>query len=296
MRDSGCSIRSSFGSILVFFFALPFFLSQKKKKKKKGNYTNGQTKPKTRTRSKERNKEEKISCFFFFGRVKSRPSDLDISQISGTPNNGTSVTSEQQLADFELGTSSTRIMELTDSTIDELVRDPKPSVLGIDLNEIPSGAETLPTDSVDVVRSYHDNPSPPPGGPAGVPSAELGSSCAACGKPEARGHVVVCDACERGFHLGCARMRPPVVSIMEEWVCEECECSGVKSKRWPLGKSKRILDMNASPPSDGDGDAEGTEELLGMRYGSFRKIYVLIMKNLNALHRVWPLDFALLRG
>ncbi|PON43794.1 Methyltransferase [Trema orientale] len=163
-------------------------------------------------------------------------------------------------------------MELTDSTSDEL-RDPRTSdaeptrsVLGIDLNEIPSPAETLP-DSFDVVRSYHDNPSPPPGGPAGLPAAARGSCCAACGKPEARGYVVVCDACERGFHLGCARMRGPLVSIMEEWVCGDCECSGVKSKRWPLGKSKRILDMNASPPSDGDGDAEGTEEVLVTRIG-----------------------------
>ncbi|XP_062106830.1 methyl-CpG-binding domain-containing protein 9 isoform X2 [Humulus lupulus] len=169
-------------------------------------------------------------------------------------------------------------MELTDSSSDELRDNPKlgatttagdaeptRSFLGIDLNEIPSPTETLPLDSIDVVRSYHDNPSPPPGGPAAVPAAALGSYCAVCGKPEGRDYVVVCDACERGFHLGCARMRGPLVSIMEEWVCRECECSGVKSKRWPLGKSKRILDMNASPPSDGDGDAEGTEDVLDSR-------------------------------
>ncbi|KAM6573464.1 hypothetical protein CsatA_017544 [Cannabis sativa] len=172
------------------------------------------------------------------------------------------------------------MMELTaDSSSDEL-RDNNPklaststagdaeptrSFLGIDLNEIPSPTETLPLDSIDVVRSYHDNPSPPPGGPAGVPVASFGSYCSVCGKPEGRDYVVVCDACERGYHLGCVRMRGPLVSIMEEWVCGECECSGVKSKRWPLGKSKRILDMNASPPSDVDGDAEGTEDLLDSR-------------------------------
>lgn len=57
---------------------------------------------------------------------------------------------------------------------------------------------------------------------------------------------------------------------LDEWVCGECMCSGVKSKRWPLGvKSKQILDINASPPSDGDGDgdgdADGTGEVLELR-------------------------------
>lgn len=48
-----------------------------------------------------------------------------------------------------------------------------------------------------------------------------------------------------------------------EWVCGECLAGGVKSKRWPLGvKSKQLLDINASPPSDVDG-----EELHDARYG-----------------------------
>lgn len=185
------------------------------------------------------------------------------------PNNGTSAKSE--LDDLELGTLPTRIMELTDSSNDEL-RDSKPaeparSVLGIDLNEIPSPSETI-YDSFEVVRSYYDNPSPPTGGPAGVPGISRGSACAACGKPEVRSHVVVCDGCERGFHLGCAGMRGRQALNLDEWVCTECLCRGVKSKRWPLGvKSKRILDINASPPSDCD--LEGSEEVLDLRYGVF---------------------------
>ncbi|KAL5582546.1 hypothetical protein UlMin_014988 [Ulmus minor] len=160
-------------------------------------------------------------------------------------------------------------MELTDSTHDELgyprPNEPTRSGLGIDLNEIPSPAETLP-DSIDVVRYYHDNPSPPPGGPATVPGAVGGSSCAACRLPELHGHMVVCDGCERGFHLACAGMVVPPASNSVEWVCGDCVCSGVKSRRWPLGvKSKQILDINASPPSDGDGDAEGAEEVLDTR-------------------------------
>ncbi|XP_028778610.1 methyl-CpG-binding domain-containing protein 9 isoform X2 [Neltuma alba] len=163
-------------------------------------------------------------------------------------------------------------MELTDSG-DEL-RDHKlpqdsRSGLGIDLNEIPSPsfAETLP-DSIDIVRAYHENPAPPPGGPAGIPGDARGSTCGACGKPEARGHVVVCDGCERGYHLGCAGMRGRQAVNLDEWVCGECVSSGVKSKRWPLGvKSKHLLDINASPPSDADG--EGSEELQDLSANSF---------------------------
>ncbi|KAM1187355.1 hypothetical protein TB2_023092 [Malus domestica] len=151
-------------------------------------------------------------------------------------------------------------MELTDSAADELRAaaaaaanaEPTRSVLGIDLNEIPSPSETLP-DSFDVVRSYHDHPSPPPGGLAGVPGSAQGSACAACGKPEVRGNVVVCDGCERGFHLTCAGMRGRQAVNLVEWVCGDCLSGGVRSKRWPLGvKAKHILDINASPPSDVD--------------------------------------------
>lgn len=162
-------------------------------------------------------------------------------------------------------------MELTDSGNElrdpELPQDSR-SVLQIDLNEIPSpsSAETLP-DSIDIVRTYHENPAPPPGGPAGIPADVWGSACGACGKPEVRGHMVVCDGCERGFHLGCAGMRVRQDVNLDEWVCGDCISDGVKSKRWPLGvKSKQLLDMNASPPSDFDG--EGSEELQDLRYGS----------------------------
>lgn len=172
-------------------------------------------------------------------------------------------------------------MELTDSS-ELTTRSP----LGIDLNEIPSSSSSSPPsvlpehnqseqldldqyepDSLDVVRSFHQNPDPAPGVPAGLPGEEKGSSsvCGACGKPEMPGYAVVCDGCERGFHLGCAGMRGRQAVNLMEWLCGECVSLGVKSKRWPLGvKSKRILDINASPPSDGD--VEPTEELVPLRY------------------------------
>lgn len=134
-------------------------------------------------------------------------------------------------------------MKLTTDSSDITSRSP----LGIDLNEIPSTSTSSPPEnSLDVVLSFHENPDPAPGMAAGL-RAE-GSMCGACGKPEVRGQVVVCDGCERGFHLGCAG-RQAINSA--EWLCGECLSGGVKSKRWPLGV-KRILDINASPPSDAE--------------------------------------------
>jgi hypothetical protein len=134
-------------------------------------------------------------------------------------------------------------MKLTTDSSDITSRSP----LGIDLNEIPSTSTSSPPEnSFDVVLSFHENPDPAPGMAAGL-RAE-GSMCGACGKPEVRGQVVVCDGCERGFHLGCAG-RQAINSA--EWLCGECLSGGVKSKRWPLGV-KRILDINASPPSDAE--------------------------------------------
>ncbi|KAK9272353.1 hypothetical protein L1049_002724 [Liquidambar formosana] len=180
-------------------------------------------------------------------------------------------------------------MELTDSS-DELrdsatttttTKTETRSPLGIDLNEIPvsSFPETLPSgsDAFAVVRNYHDNLTPPPGAAAGIPGDDRGTGCGACGRPEVRGHVVVCDGCERGFHLSCAGMRGRQAGSMDEWICGDCVSGGVKSKRWPLGVSSssaaassgskrsgvRLLDINASPPSDAEG--EGSEELQDSR-------------------------------
>uniref|UniRef100_A0A7N2LSZ0 PHD-type domain-containing protein n=1 Tax=Quercus lobata TaxID=97700 RepID=A0A7N2LSZ0_QUELO len=143
--------------------------------------------------------------------------------------------------------AETWMMELTNSS-DELsrVRDKSRHLaeetrsdigiglgLGIDLNEIPSPwlHETLP-DSFEVVWNFHDNPPSPLGGPTKLPGAEnnVGASninhtcrssgaCGACG-----------DGCKSGFHIGCAGARANrQVLSHNEWICMECECSGVKS-------------------------------------------------------------------
>ncbi|XWS30346.1 hypothetical protein CRYUN_Cryun24cG0109300 [Craigia yunnanensis] len=165
-------------------------------------------------------------------------------------------------------------MELTDSNDSNDSKPETRSPLGIDLNEIPSSSftETLPDfdyvepDSFSIVRAIHENPDPALGDPAGVPVGKEEEQCGACGTSAAAGgggRVVVCDGCERGFHLACAGVSGSL-SAAEEWVCGECVGRGVRSQRWPLGlkAKKRILDINASPPSDGDGDGEEMHELL----------------------------------
>ncbi|XP_038998340.1 methyl-CpG-binding domain-containing protein 9-like [Hibiscus syriacus] len=160
-------------------------------------------------------------------------------------------------------------MELSDSN------DSKPetrSPLGIDLNEIPSSSftENLPEsaepDSFSVVRAIHENADPALGEPAGVPIGNEREQCGACGLPAPMaggGRVVVCDGCERGFHLACSGASGSF-SAGEEWVCGVCVGRGVRSKRWPLGfKAKKlVLDINASPPSDGDGEGDEMRELM----------------------------------
>ncbi|XP_059670168.1 methyl-CpG-binding domain-containing protein 9 [Cornus florida] len=154
-------------------------------------------------------------------------------------------------------------MELADSKPEQPTR----SSLAIDLNEIPSSSssETLPSDAAfDFVRAYHDHPTPPAGAPAEIPGDSHGSSCGACGRPEVVGKTVVCDGCERGFHLGCSGLVGREAVALDEWLCGECVSSGVSSSRWPLGsKKRRIMNINASPPNDGED--EGTEELPGLR-------------------------------
>ncbi|KAA8548085.1 hypothetical protein F0562_004654 [Nyssa sinensis] len=166
------------------------------------------------------------------------------------------------------------MMELTDSTHEK--PEPTPSVIGIDLNEIPSpsSSDTLSPDAFAVVRTYQDHPTPPAGDPAEVPGDSYGSTCGACGQPEVRGHVLVCDGCERGFHLDCAGMQGRLVGTLDEWMCGTCMSNGVSSSRWPLGSKWMVasgqkhagvclLDTTSLALCDGEG-GDG-EKLLDSR-------------------------------
>ncbi|PIA62058.1 hypothetical protein AQUCO_00200203v1 [Aquilegia coerulea] len=145
-------------------------------------------------------------------------------------------------------------------------------VFEIDLNEIPSSPSSENVSSpiqeaYEVVRNCLGNPKQASGPPAELPSEFRNESCV-CGRVEARGGVVVCDGCERWFHLSCAGMRSRQALVLEDWACGSCADKGVGSKRWPLGfvggsgskgNGVRLLDINALPPSDGEGD--GSDQL-----------------------------------
>ncbi|KAK3033576.1 hypothetical protein RJ639_032424 [Escallonia herrerae] len=126
-------------------------------------------------------------------------------------------------------------MELTDS-------HPEPIRSAATRNDVPpspSSTGALSPDSMFVVRTFQGDLTPPSGSPAEIPEEPLGSACAACGMPEDSGHVFLCDGCERGFHLGCAGMRMPKASVLDEWMCHECVSNSVPSNLWPLGTSTR---------------------------------------------------------
>ncbi|KAK2994082.1 hypothetical protein RJ640_024346 [Escallonia rubra] len=151
-------------------------------------------------------------------------------------------------------------MELTDSTRQPY--HPEPIRSADDRNDVPpspSSTGAPSPDSMFVVRTFQGDLTPPSGSPAELPEEPGGSACVACGMPEDRGHVLVCDGCERGFHLGCAGMRMPKAAVLDEWMCHECVSNSVPSNLWPLGTSTRGSGKNrfrllngtvASAPAD----------------------------------------------
>lgn len=108
---------------------------------------------------------------------------------------------------------------------------------------------------------FHGAVTPARGLPAEFPG-EAGFSmpplaCGYCSRPELPGATMVCDGCERGFHLGCVVSPSLWHQRIDEWVCPECQSAGVPARRWSLaGGANPMLDMNAPPPSE----AEGSEQ------------------------------------
>lgn len=182
--------------------------------------------------------------------------------------------------------------ESTSSASDAKTVENRSFLFEIDLNEIPSSPSSENNNNssnnnnsninistpfqqaYEVVRECLGNPKPAKGGPAELPSEVRNEACV-CGRAEARGGVVVCDGCERWFHISCAGMRHRQACLLEDWACLSCVKDGVGSKRWPLGfvgsasngtkgGGVQLLDINALPPSDGEGDT--SEDLHCSRY------------------------------
>lgn len=51
----------------------------------------------------------------------------------------------------------------------------------------------------------------------------LGETCAVCGKDDSGGEdILLCDKCDKGWHLKCAN--PPLQAVPDgEWLCLECQ-------------------------------------------------------------------------
>ncbi|KAL5974479.1 hypothetical protein ACLOJK_031144 [Asimina triloba] len=186
----------------------------------------------------------------------------------------------------ENATENTRkiqsLMDSRDSVPSDGKHDSRP-VLTIDLNEIPSPPSETPTaaptptavaeDALTAVRNFFRHNAPAAHGSLvdfpWEPGAGPDVPCGLCGRPESRCQTLVCDGCDRGFHLSCIGLRARQVSKIDDWVCRECAQNGFSIQRWPLGvvvagskrSGVRLLDMNASPPSDADG--EGNDLLNG---------------------------------
>ncbi|KAJ3679082.1 hypothetical protein LUZ60_017093 [Juncus effusus] len=127
----------------------------------------------------------------------------------------------------------------------------------------PDELQFLPYEAYMIACRLHGPQFPPRGAPAPAEfPGEAGfgaasSNCGHCGKPELAGSTMVCDGCERGFHLACAV--PPAIcpSRIDVWVCPECQVAGVPAKRWRRREGNLGLDINAPPPTE----TEAVEEL-----------------------------------
>lgn len=119
----------------------------------------------------------------------------------------------------------------------------------------------LPYEAYMLACRFHGVVTPSRGLPAEFPG-EAGFNmpplaCGYCTRPELPGATMVCDGCERGFHLGC--VVPPAMwhQRIDEWVCPECQSAGVPARKWSLaGGANPMLDMNAPPPTE----VEGSEQ------------------------------------
>ncbi|KAJ0960466.1 hypothetical protein J5N97_001672 [Dioscorea zingiberensis] len=159
----------------------------------------------------------------------------------------------------------------------------RPAPLSIDLSQLPPAPPT-PSPSPSPAPAPNPVPSAFPDGyfsqdayalacqihgsvvPAGGPPAEFPGEagvgpvvlpCELCGRPETPDGTMVCDGCERGFHMSCVRIR--LRQYPDDWLCPDCQRRGVPKKRWTLGAS-RLLDINELPPCDAEGETVPAED------------------------------------
>lgn len=121
------------------------------------------------------------------------------------------------------------------------IRNPK---LTIDLNAEPkeTAMQYITTDPLNLVIRYHGVLPAVQGNAAEQPGLGQNLSCGYCDRP-INGNIIgtnstsgiVCDVCERSYHVGCVKLRPKHASALDDWMCPNCSKGSSGSQRWPLG-------------------------------------------------------------
>ncbi|KAF3689002.1 PHD and RING finger domain-containing protein 1 [Channa argus] len=68
------------------------------------------------------------------------------------------------------------------------------------------------------------------------------TSCEVCGGSDREDRLLLCDACDAGYHMEC--LTPPLDSVpVEEWFCPQCEASNRRSR----GVAEEFIDAESLP-------------------------------------------------
>ena len=70
----------------------------------------------------------------------------------------------------------------------------------------------------------------------------VGKECEVCGSPRDAERMLLCDGCNKGFHLDC--LSPPLAAIPEsDWYCAACSApaaAAAPSEADGRGKKRRV--------------------------------------------------------
>jgi hypothetical protein len=67
--------------------------------------------------------------------------------------------------------------------------------------------------------------------------------CEICLFPDREGSMLICESCERGFHMDC--LRPVIKELPEgDWICPECSTAGVDTTRLLTAQAKGVRDQH----------------------------------------------------
>ena len=94
-------------------------------------------------------------------------------------------------------------------------------------------------------------------GKAEAEELEEDTVCTVCMRTTNAEGMLLCDKCDKGWHMGC--MRPPMTKIPKgDWLCPEC-CTHVSETSGSVVGSMPAEEDDSAPPSWVDRSATGTK-------------------------------------